>query len=104
MIPGFPDAVDTLGAAVCMVIPLKPLERENSSEQGVMSACRNPHLMSPTAVSLNFCAVMSTRSVCRVLLHDMQRAFAVTPAPEDSTFTMLCAAEPTHTVRCEQTL
>ena len=26
------------------------------------------------SVSSNFCALMSTRSVCRVLLHEMQRA------------------------------
>jgi len=49
--------------------------------------------MSRTSASLKFRASTLMRSVCRVLLHETQRAVVVTPAPDDSTFTMLCAAK-----------
>ncbi len=60
--------------------------------------------MSRTSASLKFRASTLMRSVCRVLLHETQRAVVVTPAPDDSTFTMLCGdtAEKLWLERCRR--
>ena len=94
----FADICSSSHAAGAMPVHSHPTRLCHRLNLATLCHSGDRHLMSWTSSSSNFRASTLTRSVCRVLLHEMQRAFASTPAPDDSTFTMLCATERTGAV------